>query len=325
MSINASLFLRIPNETLTEREIDELFQSFHTVFSGLLIGSEDEAARLYHIVALRERLDQMTWRGDVTFQDDDLLLWSRLPIGHWYDFRYARGNSLPLVLLLSWWLENRVPEGEVYYARNLAIPDGVGRPLTDPAKGALMYHFCRYKSTFYYSGNGEEEPAQPDDEWRKMTDAYREDFGSLMFEGEKLDPAWANFSWRGLACRLAPRRILEMIQKNWDFPVPDITREDLEPLLTSFWFAQRLKGILLADEMGGLSPDELKPVLEPLRESHNQSTFMMNMHDATLLFDCLPQKTSEEVFATLLASDSQFIREQALALGDRIRSAPSTR
>lgn len=327
MHSNVALFLRIPDGTLTEGELEELCQRFQTVFSGLLDGLVDDAGLLFHIDAVRERLDRITWKAEVAFNDDDLIFWTRLPIGHWYDFRYASGDSFPLVLLASWWLEARVPQGEVYYGQDM--PDGVGRVLTDPAKGALMYHFCRYGKAWYHhvcrSEPGLKRSSAPaGDQRREMADAYQEDFGSPSFEGEDIESSWSNFNWRGLAFRLAQARKTQTSQVEWDFTVPKLKREDLEALLTSYHPVNRIRGIEMAGELGGLSAGELKPVLKPLFQSDRHPVLMGLLQNEDL-FDSLPVETKQEVLAKSLASEAPAIRRMAFPLAGRVGSGAPTR
>lgn len=328
MITRTCLFLRIPDGILTEPEREALCQSFQTVFSGFLDGLEEhDGFILFHLDALRERLDRINWKTDVTFEDDDLIFWTKLPIGHWYDFRHARGDSLPLVLLVSWWLETHVPEGEVYYGHDM--PEGVGRPLTDPMKGALMYHYCRYGRAWYrYISNqrmaSDKQSAGADTEREEMVDAYRADFGGLSFEDENVDPSWANFKWGGLAFRMVQGPDIERFQVEWDLHVPELRRDDLEPLLTSFYPMQRLRGVELACNLGGHPAGELEQVLEPLFRPERYQVLLSLLNDEDL-FGSLPLETRQHVLARSLASEVPMIRRLALVVAESIGSAAPTR
>lgn len=337
MGIDATVFQRIPSGVLTGRERERIPEQMHAVFPDHL--EYTRAQRRYMKAHLsfpndlagsihpygpghREWLKPDRWLSGVTIHDDDLVFWPRLRFGRFYDFHYASG-SLPRILMATWWMEERVPEGDVLYAG-----DDKGYRLSDRIKGALMHHYCRYGHRWYTSrvylqltGNYKGPPSQEDEEAiAAMWDAFREDFGGDQFNVSELDSSWREVKWRALAYHLTRIEGWDVSEEEeWPLPVPELSPADLGPLLDSFHHSHRLYGARLALEVDGCSESRAVAALEPLLVSE-QEELRLKALSVTRRIDCISSEMRKEVLADLLASESVHVRRQALRLSGRERA-----
>lgn len=316
MGINATLFQRIPHGTLTEREREELPQQMDAVIPGHGAGfirpycQED-----------REWLEPVRWLSDVTIREEDLLFWPCIDCGRLYDFHYARGK-LPLVLMATWWMEDHIPEGEVLY-----VGATEGRTLTDRAKGALMYHYCRYGYRWYTSNailkmkglSAGSRTADDEEDIATMCEAFRDDFGGTQVDITELDASWQEVPWRGLAYHLARLDgAIDVRTDAWPLPVSELTRADLGPLLNSFHCPNRLYGAQLAYELDDCSDRRAAAIVEPLLASDGEKLRLKALEVAYGI-DGISSDVKDEVLAGLIASESEWVRKQAMRLSGRVR------